>query len=155
MAPPKVPTLSEWQAHGGAHGSGVIKREIGCRPRIPQPRLCQSLRLQRPPFHVCLRGGRVAAFPRQSVRRAPAVPGRPARLQPAPRSSSPPFRGSPETKASRPLGDDAGAWAAHSQPEPGGENSGTSGQFPALLGPGSSLLQGPRTRKAGAPPRPG
>lgn len=57
--------------------------------QAPGPAAASSSRLRPewPPLRVCLRRDRVAGFPPRSQRPAPAVPGRPARLQPAPRSS--------------------------------------------------------------------
>lgn len=52
----------------------------------------------------------------------------------------------PGDKGASAAGDGADAWAARSQPWPGGEDSETLVQFPARLSPGSGLLQGPETK---------
>lgn len=102
---------------GGAEGPSVIKREVGCRPRTPPPRISRVFGPDRPPYSVCLRREGAADFPREACVSGLAATERPVPRQPGAELA---IAAPSETKPRRSAGGRHGRLAARS-PSPSPE----------------------------------
>lgn len=137
-------TLSARQAHGSAEDSGLIKREVGCRPGIPQPRIRRAFA-----HSGCPSLSASVETELRSMRPGPAVTGRPAPRRPALSSRSSRSGEAPRQRPagrwwrSRPLSAPSPSTRAWSAPCPG--------RVDRVPGPRSSFPPARSGPRSGAP----
>lgn len=105
------------RGHGGAEGPSVIKREVGCRPRTPPPRISRVFGPTGRPTVSASVEKELPIFRGEACVSGPPTPNAPYHGSPAGAELA--IAAPSETKTRRPLVADTGAWPLAPQPESG------------------------------------